>query len=76
MVCISLQLAEKPVTGGVLEDQEGNSRGTALTVPGARDPAELTLHAAGTSRPSKTRLRIAWRSLVQRARLAKTVPST
>ena len=76
MVSISLQLAEKPGTAGVLEDQEGNSRGTALTVPGARDPAELILHAAGMSRPSKARFRIACRNLPQRARLAVTVDST
>ena len=76
MVSISLQLAEKPGTAGVLEDQEGNSRGTALAVPGARDPAELTLHAAGTSRPSKARFRIACRNLPQRARLVWTVAST
>ena len=68
-----MQLAEKPGTAGVLEDQEGNSRGTALTVPGARDPAELTLHEAGTSRPAKARFRMACRNTPQRARLVVTV---
>ena len=76
MVSISLQLPEKTFTAGGLEDQEGNSRGIALAVPSARGPAELTLHEAGTSRPSKARFRIACRNMPQRARLLCTVDST
>jgi len=116
MVCISLQLAEKPSAAGVLDDQEasgtagfpvgtpssepqaghgrsglrlrhgsfldgghereGIAGGTVLAVPGAHVRAEMALHSAGTSRPSKARLRIACRNLPQRARLAATVAST
>jgi hypothetical protein len=76
MVCISLQLAEKPLAAGVLDYQEARAGGTAPKVPGAHDPAEIALHATGTSRPSKACLRIACRNLPQRARLAVTVDST
>jgi len=116
-MCISLQLAEKPVAARVLDDQdasggtagfpvgtpssepqaghgrsglrlrhgsfldggherEGIAGGPVLAVPGAHVPAEMALHADGTSRPSKARLRIACRNLLQRARLVVTVAST
>lgn len=40
-------------------EREGTSGGTALTVSVGHIPAEIAVHAAGTSRPSKPRLRIA-----------------
>lgn len=48
MVCISLQLAEKPSAAGVLDDQEGRSAGSAhrQAVHGAIDP-ELLNDAVG-----------------------------
>jgi hypothetical protein len=75
-VCISLQHAEKPSTTTVLDDQEAFGRGATLAVSEAHAPAEITLHAAGTSRPSKARLRIACRSMPHREMLACTVAST
>lgn len=53
MVCISLQLAEKPSTADVLDDKEARAAGSANGQPehGAIAP-ELLNDAAGFGRPS------------------------
>jgi len=53
MVCISLQLSEKPSAAGVLNDQEGRSAGSAhgRAEHGAVAPGLLN-DAVGFGRPS------------------------